>query len=180
MATEYCLIYTYTGQTNTASETRTVEKSKFTLTGDTGRKIGKVTRIVYKHAHSSTNSPTWELKGRLHFANGSYIDSDTQSHAFSSDVFTYTNTFTDGLPSASAYDTWTKVETIPVNSPSGELYWRATTAAPMTVEIYFIEAGFMYYGVDGDWKECEVYYGVDGGWKQVTPHYGVDGTWKST
>lgn len=184
MAIEYCLTYTYTGRSNESTNNATpiVDKSKFSLTGDTDKRIGRITKIVYGHYHTSTNPPaTWELKGRLHFSDGSYIDSDIVSHKFSGDIYCYTNTFTENLPSQSRFDTWTKIETVKVNTISGaELYWRALSSYPMTVKVYFVDAGFVHYGVDGAWKECEMYYGVDGAWKQVTPYYGIDEVWKST
>ncbi|MBH0052698.1 hypothetical protein I6E74_00765 [Salinibacterium sp. SWN139] len=34
------------------------------------------------------------------------------------------------------------------------------------------------YGVDGEWKDCEVYYGRNGVWVPVSASAGVDGTWK--
>ena len=66
MATKYCLTYKYTGQSN-VHNSMIVAKSKFTLSGDTTKKIGKITKITYQHTHTSTNARTWNLYGKLYF-----------------------------------------------------------------------------------------------------------------
>lgn len=180
MATEFRLTYKYTGQTNVHNN-MVVTKGNFTLSGDTTKRIGKITKIEYVHTHTSTEGRTWNLYGRLKFGDATYIDSDTVSKHISGDVVTYKNTFTENLPTPSKFNTWASIQTIAANpSSSVDIYWRATADEPMYIYVYFIEAGFMRYGVDGAWKECEVFFGVDGAWKQVTPHFGVDGVWKST
>lgn len=35
------------------------------------------------------------------------------------------------------------------------------------------------YGVDGEWKDCEVYYGLNGAWVPVSVSFGEDDEWKS-
>ncbi|CAO1650533.1 fibronectin type III domain-containing protein [Salinibacterium sp. NYA9b] len=35
------------------------------------------------------------------------------------------------------------------------------------------------YGVDGEWKDCEVYYGLNGVWVPVSVGFGEDDQWKS-
>lgn len=186
MATEYCLIYKYTGQDNTSGN-RSVALSKFSKNGDTDKHIGRITRIEYVHWHSSQGSMNWGLRGRLVFSDNTNIVSDQVYHNIEDNVVKYTNTFTLAEPMTKArFEQATHIQTLDTNGTTGDggysstLYWRATSDHPMYIYVYFIEAGHMMYGVGGAWKECEVFFGVDGAWKQVTPHFGVDGVWKST
>lgn len=186
MATEYCLIYKYTGQSNTRG-TRSVDLSKFTINGDTDRRIGKVTRIEYVHWHTSAGSMSWGLRGRLLFSDGTQLDSDQVYNHISGSVVKYTNTFELSEPMTKArFEQAITIQTIDTQDKatsggySSTLYWRATNDAPMYMYVYFIEAGRLMFGVDDIWKECEVFFGVDGIWQQVTPHFGVDGVWRSS
>ena len=180
MATEYCIIYKYTGQGNVHND-MIVAKDKFTISGDVTKRIGRISKIEYVHSHTSTNARTWDLYGRLTFADETYIESDTISQHISGKVVTYTNTFEDNLPSPSKFNTWVTIQTRKANpSSSVDLYWRANSDYPMYIYVYFIEAGFIRYGVDGIWTECEVYFGTDGNWKQVSPYYGANNSWNGT
>lgn len=180
MATEYCIIYKYTGQYNVHND-MIVNKNKFTISGDTTKRIGRISKIEYVHSHSSTNARTWNLYGRLTFEDETYIESDTVSQHISGTVVTYTNTFIDDLPSPTKFSTWEQVQTRIANPTSSvDLYWRANSDYPMYIYVYFIEAGFIRYGVDGIWTECEVYFGTDGNWKQVSPYYGANNSWNGT
>lgn len=150
MATQYTRIYTFTGQRNTRSR-RNVAWTRFTVSGDTTHRIGQIVSIVYEHYHTSTEKPTWTLKGRLIFSDGSYIDSNTQSHKFNSDLYKYTNTFAM-VPSAEKFAMITAVQTIanetaePTSTSGGDLYWRATATEPMKVIITFVEEPPVFYG----------------------------------
>lgn len=150
MATQYTRIYTFTGQRNTRSR-RNVAWTRFTVSGDTTHRIGQIVSIVYEHYHTSTEKPTWTLKGRLICSDGSYIDSNTQSHKFNSDLYKYSNTFAT-VPSAEKFAMITAVQTIanetaePTSTSGGDLYWRATATEPMKVIITFVEEPPVHYG----------------------------------
>lgn len=150
MATQYTRTYTYTGQSNNNGR-RNVAWTKFTVSGDTTHAIGQIVSITYEHYHTSTGSPTWTLKGRLILGDGSYIDSDEQSHKFSSDLYKYSNTFTT-LPTAEQFAMITAVQTIANDTDEstsisgGSLYWRATASEPMKVIVTFVEEPPTYYG----------------------------------
>ncbi len=185
MATEYCLIYKFTGQDNTSGN-RSVDLSRFSISGDTDKNIGRITRIEYVHWHTSAGSMSWGLRGRLLFSDDTNIVSDQVYNRISGNVVEYTNTFTFDKPmTKTRFEQATTIQTIDTQDKatsggySSTLYWRATSTYPMYLYVYFIEADYMMYGVDEAWKECEVFYGVDGEWKRVTPYYGIDGVWKS-
>lgn len=36
----------------------------------------------------------------------------------------------------------------------------------------------VYYGLNGEWKQCKVYFGNDGQWKEALTYYGANGSWK--
>ena len=101
MATEYCLIYKYTGQDNT-SGTRSVDLNKFSISGDTDKNIGRITRIEYEHWHTSAGSMSWGLMGRLLFSDETYIDSDRIYESISGSAVKYKNTFTLEKPMTKA------------------------------------------------------------------------------
>lgn len=189
MATEYSITYTFEGRSNVQTETGAgpvVDKTSFVLSGDTNKQIGRITKIIYTHYHTSKNGNPYTLKGRMYFADGSYIDSDAIYYDFpwdASGATKFVNTFANDLPSVSLFKTWTQIATVDNNGniiKNKDLYWRAVHGQALTVEVFFIEAGFMRYGIDDMWKECEVYYGVNGDWQQVTPYYGADGSWNFT
>lgn len=164
MATEYCLTYKYTGQTN-VHNSMIVAKSKFTLSGDTTKKIGKITRITYHHYHTSTNARTWKLYGKFYFSDETYITSDTVSKEISDNVVNYVNTFTTNLPSPDKFATWKQIQTVAANpSSSIDIYWRATSDYPMYVKVYFEEAGASITDESGNQVSSEIYV-----WKTTNP-----------
>lgn len=167
MATEYCLTYKYTGQTN-VHNSMIVAKSKFTLSGDTTKKIGRITKITYHHYHTSTNARTWRLYGKLYFSDGTYITSDTVSKGISGNVVNYVNTFTTDLPGPDKFATWTQIQTVAANpSESIDIYWRATTDSPMYVKVYFEEGGASITDESGNQVNSKAYV-----WKTTNPrHY---------
>lgn len=150
MATQYTRIYTFTGQRNNRGR-RDVAWTKFTVSGDTAHTMRQIVAITYEHYHTSTEKPTWTLKGRLVLSDGSYIDSNTQSHKFNSDIYKYTNTFS-ALPTAEQFAKITAVQTIandtaePTSTGGGDLYWRATAAEPMKLIVTFLEEPPTHYG----------------------------------
>lgn len=150
MATQYTRIYTFTGQRNNKGR-RDVAWTKFTVSGDTAHTMRQIVAVTYEHYHTSTEKPTWTLKGRLVLSDGSYIDSNTQSHKFNSDINKYTNTFS-ALPTAEQFAKITAVQTIandtaePTSTGGGDLYWRATAAEPMKVIVTFLEEPPTHYG----------------------------------
>lgn len=185
MATEYCLIYKYTGQDNTSGN-RSVDLSRFSISGDTDKNIGRITRITYEHWHTSAGSMSWGLRGRLLFSDDTQLDSDQVYEHISGEVVKYTNTFTLEKPMTKArFEQATTIQTIDTQGKatsggySSTLYWRATSSAPMYLYVYFVEADYMMYGVDEAWQECEGFYGANDEWKRVMPYYGVNGVWKS-
>lgn len=139
--TEYYVRYRFTGQSNRGTDGKTpiVAKSSFVLSGNTNIQIGKVTRIKFRHYHSSTKSGNWGLRGRIFFSDGSSIDSDLVYHKFSSDVYCYTNTFTENLPSPEKLSAWSGIRAFAPNLANGQLYWRATSSEPFDVIIYFYD-----------------------------------------
>lgn len=164
MATEYCLTYKYTGQSN-VHNSMIVAKSKFTLSGDTTKKIGKITRITYQHTHTSTNARTWKLYGKLYFADGTTLNSDTVSKYISGDTVNYLNTFSDNLPTPAQFATWKQIQTVAANpSSSIDIYWRATSEYPMYVKVYFEEAGASITDESGNQVSSEIYV-----WKTTNP-----------
>lgn len=154
MATQYTRIYTFTGQRNTRQR-RNVPWTKFTVSGDTTHVMRQIVSIQYEHYHTSTSKPTWELMGRLVLSDGTYIDSNKQSHKFNSDVYKYTNTF-ETLPTEEQFAKVVAVQTIandtaePTNIGGGELYWRATAAEPMKLIVVFMEEPPTHYGPSVD------------------------------
>lgn len=150
MATQYTRIYTFTGQRNTRGR-RNVPWTKLTVSGDTTHTMRQILSIQYEHYHTSTSAPTWTLKGRLVLSDGSFIDSNTQSHKFSSDVYKYTNTFST-LPTAEQFAMITAVQTIAndtaeaTSTSGGDLYWRATTSEPMKLIVTFTDEPPTHYG----------------------------------
>ena len=186
MATKYEITYTcnktfsFDGSKNTE---RSVNWSDFTASGDTNRRVGKIVSITYIHTHSCGKGQDYSLQGRLLFSDGQWIDSSVVTQRINSDgIVTFTNTW-NNFPSKSQFEQLSKIQTVIYNSsaaPDGNLTWGVNSNYPMTIIIEFYEAGTMFYGVNGGWKECEVYYGTDGSWVQVQPHFGADGVWKST
>lgn len=143
MATEYKIIFTYTGQDNT-SGSRSVARSKFKKTGDTGRKIGQIKSIKYEHWHTSTKAANWALRGRLVFSDGTTITSNTVTHTISGTKVKYTNTFTK-LPTPEQFALLKTVQTLDskgkttADGYSAKLYWRANSNNPMRLIVTFIE-----------------------------------------
>lgn len=144
MATLYSITYTYTGQSNTSS-TMSVAKSKFSLSGNTDKEIGRITKITYLHWHTNTTGVNVTMKGRLYFSDSTYIDSDQKKVKFSGSSLSVTNTFTTNLPTPEKFKTWNKINTVKVKSGGGTLYWRALSDKPMKVTVYFYEPSPMYY-----------------------------------
>lgn len=143
MATEYKIIFTYTGQDNT-SGSRSVARSKFKKTGDTGRKIGQIKSITYEHWHTSDKAANWALRGRLVFSDGTSITSNTVTHTISGTKVKYTNTFTK-LPTPEQFALLKAVQTLDskgkttADGYSAKLYWRANSDNPMRLIVTFIE-----------------------------------------
>ena len=143
MATEYKIIFTYTGQDNT-SGARSVARSKFKKTGDTGRKIGQIKSITYEHWHTSDKAANWALRGRLVFSDGTTITSNTVTHTISGTKVKYTNTFTK-LPTPEQFGLLKAVQTLDsqgkttADGYSAKLYWRANSDNPMRLIVTFIE-----------------------------------------
>ena len=112
MATEYKIIYTYTGQGNTSGN-RSVALNRFKKTGDTGRTIGQIKSITYEHWHTSTSKYNWALRGRLVLSDGTKFVSDTVTHRISGDTVKFVNTFTgDSLPTAEQFVKLSAVQTL--------------------------------------------------------------------
>lgn len=171
MATEYSITYTYTGQSNKTAQSTpmVVARDKFTVSGDTDKHIGRITRIVYKHPHTSLDAPTWTTHGRLHFADGSYIDSEEQSQTFNSTLLYYEQDFL-ALPAVNRFDTWTQIETVLVEPLTEQFYWRANAETPITLTVYFEDFPPVYERKNGAWVEMNVdgIKGKSGGaWKDV-------------
>lgn len=172
MATEYSITYTFTGQPNVSSKNypMIVNKGKFVLSGDTDKHIGKITRIVYEHYHTSAGGEaTWTTYGRLHFADGTFIESEEQKQAFNANVKKYTQTFPT-LPTAEQFATWTQIETVQLGSSASKtLYWRAIEGNPITLTIYFESSPPVYYRTDNGWVEAEGFFAKaeDGSWVNV-------------
>lgn len=143
MATEYKIIFTYTGQDNT-STARSVALSKFKKSGDTGRKIGQIKSIKYEHWHTSTKAASWALRGRLVFSDGTTITSNTVTQTISGTKVKYTNTFTN-LPTPEQFAKLKTVQTLNSQGTTGQgsysadLYWRANSSNPMRLIVTFIE-----------------------------------------
>lgn len=143
MATEYKIIFTYTGQVNT-SGSRSVARSKFKKSGDTGRKIGQIKSITYEHWHTSDKAANWALRGRLVFSDGTSITSNTVTHTISGTKVKYTNTFTK-LPTPEQFALLKAIQTLDskgkttADGYSAKLYWRANSDNPMRLIVTFIE-----------------------------------------
>lgn len=143
MATEYTITYTFTGQSNT-SGSRSVPFSRFIASGDTGRKIGQILSIQYVHYHTSTDSMSWNLRGRLVLNDGTTFVSDAVNHGISGSVVGYTNTFAE-LPTAEQFANLASVQTLDSQGKTtsggyyAKLYWRANSTYPMKLIVKFIE-----------------------------------------
>ena len=154
MATEYKIIFTYTGQDNT-SGSRSVARSKFKKSGDTGRKIGQIKSITYEHWHTSDKAANWALRGRLVFSDGTTITSNTVTHTISGTKVKYTNTFTK-LPTPEQFALLKAVQTLDskgkttADGYSAKLYWRANSSNPMRLIVTFIEEQPVVYAPNVD------------------------------
>lgn len=143
MATEYTITYTFTGQNNT-SGTRSVAFSRFVASGDTGRTIGQITSIQYVHYHSSTDSMSWKLRGRLVLNDGTTFTSNEVNNHISGNIAKYINTFSE-LPTAEQFANLASVQTLDTQGKTtsggyyATLYWRAITSYPMQIIVKFIE-----------------------------------------
>lgn len=145
MATLYTRIYTYTGQSNTASSARAVALSKFKISGDTTHTVRHVVSVSFEHYHTSTGTPNYGLQGRLNFSDGTSLLSDIATHKFNSDVYKFTNTWAS-LPSESQWAKLSSVETIIASqSGSGTLYWRALSDYPMRLIVKFYDTPPIVY-----------------------------------
>lgn len=153
--TEYCILYRKTNQGNTLTGAGTgsgyvwLGRGDFSVSGNTNVPMGRITRIVFRHTHTSTRKPTWNLYGRLYFDDGSFVDSNVIGHGFSSDIYTYWNTFQDNLPTPEKYATWSSIRIMPASTPSsGQLYWRADRTDPMEIYVYFWSAADLVDGAE--------------------------------
>lgn len=122
----------------------------FTVSGNTNVAMGKITRIVFRHTHSSTKYVTWKLYGQLAFADGTTLNSDIVSHRFSGDVYTYDNTFDTSTLSVEQWESCTGIwQRIATPLPgTGTLYYRAVSEAPLDVYIYFWAAADLVDGAE--------------------------------
>ena len=149
MAEQYRRIYKYTGQGNYAGP-RSVNWSRFSVSGDTGRTIGQIVSIVYEHYHTYTAGGSRTLRGRITLADGTTFISEPDAHAFAGNVVRFTNSFTE-LPTAEQFAQIAKIETINEkggNSNAGYsqyIYWRATAEHPMRVIVTFVEEPPVHY-----------------------------------
>ena len=149
---EYCVRYRRTDVPNRNNHNERVfwPLSSFTVSGNTNIAMGKITRIVYNHPHSSTKSVTWKLYGQLEFGDGSTLNSDVVSHKFSADVYTYVNTFDTSSLSVEKWQTctgiWQCIE--PLLPSTGTLYYRATPEGPVEVLVYFWAAADLVDGTE--------------------------------
>lgn len=168
MATTYRLTYKYTGQENT-SATRSVALSKFTLSGDTDKPMGKITSITYIHYHTSTKTQSWGLRGRLTFSDGTNIVSDNVYEEISGNVVKFTNTFTT-LPTPEQFKLVQNIETLDtqgkttVGGYDGDLYWRANSSYPMYLYVDFEAGGGAIWDENGGQKSMTSYI-----WKTSNP-----------
>lgn len=149
---EYCIKYQITNISNRHSENgeRNYTRAEFTASGNTSIAIGKITRIVFMHAHTSTQNVTWNLYGRLSFGDGSSLISDTVGHKFSGSLYYYTNTFDVSSITPEKWATWTGIKQC-VGTPkpkSGTLYYRGTPAYPIEVQVYFWAAADLVDGAE--------------------------------
>lgn len=169
MATTYKLTYKYTGQDNT-SATRSVALSKFTITGDTDKPIGKITKITYIHYHTSTKTQSWGLRGVLTFSDGTSITSDNVYESISGNVVKFTNTFTN-IISGEKFKLAENIQTMNTlgnisgsSGYDGTLYWRANSTYPMQLLIEFEADGGAIWDENGEQKAMKSYV-----WKTTNP-----------
>lgn len=139
---EYAITYTYKNVSNSTGIPSPVAtnnyialpRSGFTASGATDLNVGKITRIVFNHTHTATNPKvTIALKGRI----GS-VDSDTVTHNFDGDIFTYTNTWYN--PTGIDVGTWTECRIVAASDASktsSTLYYRSTSDYRITITVYF-------------------------------------------
>ena len=150
--TEYCIKYRKTNQSNTITDPNGyvfIRRGEFAVSGDTGVVMGKITRIVFRHTHTSTKEPWWSLYGRMYFGDGSGVDSGVIGMGFQSNALTWWNTFSENLPTPEKYATWTAIQVRPASIPArGNLYWRATRDYPMEIYVYFWAASDLVDGAE--------------------------------
>lgn len=158
--TEYSIRYRFINNDNqkttggATGQKTSVNRTEFTVSGDTSITIGKVTRIVYKHYHTSTGTCTWNLYGKLVLPNRT-ISSDTVSVRISKSINLFTNTFLENLPTPEEMANWTSIQTWSAGNDrsSAELYWRAYAdgnpdGGPLDMYVYFYDAGDLVDGAD--------------------------------
>ena len=149
---EYCVRYRRTDVPNRNNHNEPVfwPLSSFTVSGNTNIAMGKITRIIYNHPHSSTKSVTWKLFGRLEFGDGTTLDSNVVSHKFSGDVYTYSNTFDTSSLTVEKWQTCTGIwQSIATPLPStGALYYRAVPEGPVEILVYFWSAADLADGAE--------------------------------
>ena len=149
---EYCIRYRRTDVSNRNNHNEPVfwPLNRFAVSGNTNIPIGKITRIIYNHPHSSTKSVTWKLFGRLEFGDGTTLDSNVVSHKFSGDVYTYSNTFDTSSLTVEKWQTCTGIwQSIATPLPStGALYYRAVPEGPVEILVYFWSAADLVDGAE--------------------------------
>ena len=139
MANTATRTYTFTGQSNTYTENKTVTIpiENFTVTGDTTQTPSSVDSFTVSHYHSCSGSSSyvWQLYVEILFENGNTRQSDTVGHSCNGTVVQWTNTFT----TITGEDLQSGIKTVSIkiaNAPSSGkpyLYWRAITGNPITM-----------------------------------------------
>lgn len=137
---EYAITYTFTGQETTSNENRTVNRSRFALSGATSVNIGKITRIDFTRTHRANGTSTWTIGADLVVSSSKTLKAtDTRVNLGGGSAVVVTNTFTNPNMSVSEATTWTSIATTATRETSSTTYlkWEATSSHPMTVTIYF-------------------------------------------
>ena len=143
MANTATRTYTFTGQSNTYTENKTVTIpiENFTVTGDTTQTPSSVESFTVSHYHSCSGSSSyvWQLYVEILFENGNTRQSDTVGHSCNGTVVQWTNTFS----TITGEDLQSGIKTVSIkiaNAPSSGkpyLYWRAITGNPITMTTTF-------------------------------------------
>ena len=141
--TEYSITYTATGISSRKlpATGAAIARDGFVLTGATGVKIGKLTRIAVKHRHTATKAGNSTLRASIVLKDGTAIQSTSVKKKFTTSVSAITNEFTEDLPSTFAFEDWRQLKLEILTGPSaGTLKWMATTKYPVEVTVYFLSA----------------------------------------
>lgn len=143
MANTATRTYTFTGQSNTYTENKTVTIpiENFTVTGDTTQTPSSVESFTVSHYHSCSGGSryVWQLYVEILFENGNTRQSDTVGHSCNGTVVKWTNTFS----TITGEDLQSGIKTVSIkiaNAPSSGkpyLYWRAITGNPITITTTF-------------------------------------------